>query len=109
MKNPPVTVKTSYCYGSYSQYRQRICRKYPTLLPVLKEAGVVDAGGQDLYHSGRRPAYLKGETEQMQFKKPRLSPAASVDAPAPEMMPLMNSLRYCTELMLKGEDMDRKN
>jgi DAK2 domain fusion protein YloV len=45
----------------------------PTLLPVLKEAGVVDAGGQGLYTILEGALqYLKGETEQMQFKKPQV-------------------------------------
>ena len=40
----------------------------PTLLPVLKEAGVVDAGGQGLYTILEGALqYLKGETELMQF------------------------------------------
>ena len=43
----------------------------PNLLPVLKDAGVVDAGGQGLYtilEGALR--YLRGEGEQMQFRKP---------------------------------------
>ncbi len=80
----------------------------PTLLPVLKEAGVVDAGGQGLYtilEGALR--YLRGETEQMQFRKPhiiasniaipvRVSPAAAEEVP----------YGYCTEFLLKGEKLD---
>ncbi|MEA2085970.1 MAG: DAK2 domain-containing protein, partial [Chloroflexota bacterium] len=81
----------------------------PKLLPVLKEAGVVDAGGQGLYTilDGIR-RYLDGETEVMQFKKPqmivssiplagRLPQAAAADE---------EIYGYCTEFMLKGEGLD---
>jgi len=81
----------------------------PKLLPVLKEAGVVDAGGQGLYTilDGIR-RYLGGEAEVMQFKKPqmivssipltgRLPQAAAADE---------EIYGYCTEFMLKGEGLD---
>ncbi|MFC1933166.1 DAK2 domain-containing protein [Chloroflexota bacterium] len=45
----------------------------PTLLPVLRKAGVVDAGGQGLYtilEGALR--HLRGEAEQMQFRKPQM-------------------------------------
>jgi len=80
----------------------------PSLLPVLKEAGVVDAGGQGLYtvlEGALR--YLKGEVELMQFRKPqmivssiplptRLSPLAVDEVP----------YGYCTEFLLKGQKFD---
>jgi len=45
----------------------------PNLLNVLREAGVVDAGGQGL-HTILDGAlhYLKGEMEQMRFRKPQI-------------------------------------
>ena len=78
----------------------------PTLLPVLKEAGVVDAGGQGLYtilEGALR--YLRGEAEQMQFRKPQMI-ASSI--PLPVRMPQLSQadevpFGYCTEFMLKGE------
>src|SRR5450759_1055458 len=54
----------------------------PNLLPVLKDAGVVDAGGQGLYtilEGALR--YLRGESEQMQFKKPQIV-TSSATSPA---------------------------
>jgi DAK2 domain fusion protein YloV len=76
----------------------------PNLLPVLKEAGVVDAGGQGLYtilEGALR--YLRGEGEQMQFRKPQIV-ASSVTSPA--KLPSMNVKEvpygYCTELLIKG-------
>lgn len=78
----------------------------PTLLPVLKDAGVVDAGGQGLYtilEGALR--YLRGEAEQMQFRKPQMI-ASSI--PMPVRMPQISQVDevpfgYCTEFMLKGE------
>ncbi|GAH95671.1 unnamed protein product [marine sediment metagenome] len=45
----------------------------PDLLPVLREAGVVDAGGQGLYVllDGARH-FLKGEADKMKGRKPQL-------------------------------------
>jgi len=81
----------------------------PTLLPVLKEAGVVDAGGQGLYTILEGALqYLKGETEQMQFKNPRSLPAAfPLTLRLPEMIAADEvPYGYCTEFMLKGEELD---
>lgn len=80
----------------------------PTLLPVLKDAGVVDAGGQGLYtilEGALR--YLRGEAEQMQFRKPQMitgNITQSVSLPrriAAEEI----AYGYCTEFMLKGEEL----
>ncbi len=80
----------------------------PNLLPVLKEAGVVDAGGQGLYtilEGGLR--YLRGEGEQMQFRKPQIV-ASNITSPG--RLPQMNvreiPFGYCTEFLIKGEDID---
>ena len=80
----------------------------PNLLPVLKEAGVVDAGGQGLYtilEGSLR--YLRGEGEQMQFRKPQIV-ASSVGAPA--RLSSFNikeePFGYCTEFLLKGKNVD---
>ncbi len=81
----------------------------PSLLPVLREAGVVDAGGQGLYtllEGALR--YLRGEAEQMQFRKP-LMIASSI--PLAARLPQMVAAEempygYCTEFMLKGQELD---
>ena len=78
----------------------------PTLLPVLRECGVVDAGGQGLYtilEGALR--YLRGEAEQMQFRKPQMI-ASSI--PLVVRTPQMQAAEevaygYCTEFLLKGE------
>lgn len=77
----------------------------PNLLPVLKQAGVVDAGGQGLLvilDGALR--YLRGEAEQMQFRKPQII-ASNVAAPAPQGRMGADEVPfgYCTEFLLKGE------
>jgi DAK2 domain fusion protein YloV len=81
----------------------------PTLLPVLREAGVVDAGGQGLYtilEGGLR--YLRGEAEMMQFRKPQI---IASNIPQPVRLPQTVSpdeepYGYCTEFLLKGEELN---
>jgi len=81
----------------------------PTLLKVLREAGVVDAGGQGLYvilDGALR--YLKGETEVMQFRKPRMIassiPLTPTNITAPETIcDDETCFGYCTNLLLKGQ------
>ena len=80
----------------------------PNLLPVLKEAGVVDAGGQGLLvilDGALR--YLRGEAEQMQFRKPQII-ASSIAAPARQarMGEEEVPFGYCTEFLLKGEGLN---
>ncbi len=77
----------------------------PNLLPVLKQAGVVDAGGQGLLvilDGALR--YLRGEAEQMQFRKPQII-ASNVSATAPQTRMAADEVPfgYCTEFLLKGE------
>ena len=81
----------------------------PTLLPVLKEAGVVDAGGQGLYTILEGALqYLKGETELMQFKKPQvITSSIPLTLRLPEMIAADEvPYGYCTEFMIKGEELD---
>ncbi len=84
----------------------------PTLLPVLKEAGVVDAGGQGLFTLlDGALRYLRGEAEAMQFRKPQL--VASKIPLTPKTMTAPESVGedeipfgYCTEFLLKGQELD---
>ncbi|MFC2066484.1 DAK2 domain-containing protein [Chloroflexota bacterium] len=81
----------------------------PGLLPVLREAGVVDAGGQGLYtilEGALR--YLTGDTEQLKFQKPKIIVS---DMPLPTRLPQMVGAEevpygYCTEFLLKGEKLE---
>ncbi len=80
----------------------------PNLLPVLKDAGVVDAGGQGLYtilEGALR--FLRGEGEQMQFRKPQMV-ASNITVPA-RLQPVNmreEPFGYCTEFLLKGQKID---
>jgi DAK2 domain fusion protein YloV len=80
----------------------------PTLLPVLKDAGVVDAGGQGLFTIlDGALRYLRGEAEQMQFRKPQI---ITSNIPQPVKLSRLTVLDevpfgYCTEFLLKGEEL----
>ena len=78
----------------------------PTLLPVLMESGVVDAGGQGLYTILEGALhYLKGETEQLKLRKPwMIASSVPVAAKVPVMMGAEEvPYGYCTNFVLKGQ------
>jgi DAK2 domain fusion protein YloV len=81
----------------------------PSLLPVLREAGVVDAGGQGLYtilEGALR--YLRGETEQMQFRKPQMI-ASNIPlvTKLPHIVPAEEvPYGYCTNLVIRGDGLN---
>ncbi len=84
----------------------------PALLPVLREAGVVDSGGQGLFTIlDGALRYLRGETELMQFRKPQIIASSIPVTPTiishakteeEEEIPF----GYCTEFLLKGKELD---
>jgi len=80
----------------------------PMLLQVLREAGVVDAGGQGLYvilDGALR--YLRGEMEQMRFRKPQIIVSEIHATKVPQMIAVDEiPYGYCTNLLLKGEGLD---
>jgi len=81
----------------------------PSLLPVLREAGVVDAGGQGLYTILEGAfRFLRGEAEQMQFRKPQIIVSnIPLIARSPQMLAADEvPFGYCTEFLLKGEELD---
>jgi DAK2 domain fusion protein YloV len=77
----------------------------PNLLRVLREAGVVDAGGQGIYTIFEGALrYLRGEAELMRLRKPQI-----IISELPHTTPLQETTivdevpyGYCTEFMLKG-------
>ena len=81
----------------------------PTLLKVLKDAGVVDAGGQGVYTIFEGALrYLRGEEELMRLRKPQI-----IVSDLPHTISLSRSpgideipYGYCTEFMLKGENLE---
>jgi DAK2 domain fusion protein YloV len=82
----------------------------PSLLPVLRDAGVVDAGGQGLYtllEGATR--HLAGEMKDVEFKKPHIivgdiptNLLKVLSAPDEEVY------GYCTEFVIVGEGLDQK-
>ena len=84
----------------------------PSLLPVLREAGVVDAGGQGLYTLFEGALhYLKGEAEQLKLRKPWLvASSVPLAAKAPQMVGIAAMPEvpygYCTNFVIKGHGLD---
>jgi len=81
----------------------------PALLPVLKESGVVDAGGQGLYTILEGALhYLRGEAEQIRFRKPKMiTSSVPMTGRPPETIAADEiPFGYCTEFMLKGEKLN---
>jgi len=81
----------------------------PALLPVLKESGVVDAGGQGLFTLLEGALhYLRGEAEQIRFRKPKMiTSSVPLGGRHPEMIAADEiPYGYCTEFMLKGEKLN---
>ena len=78
----------------------------PSLLPVLKEAGVVDAGGQGLYTLLEGALhYLKGETEQLKLRRPwMVASSLPLTAKVPRMVGVTEvPYGYCTNFLIKGQ------
>lgn len=81
----------------------------PSLLPVLREAGVVDAGGQGLYVLlDGALQFLKGESHKLQYRRPRLVVAETALAPRAAQMPtqLETPYGYCTNFVLERQNLN---
>jgi DAK2 domain fusion protein YloV len=81
----------------------------PSLLPVLRDAGVVDAGGQGLYVLlDGALQFLKGESYKIQYRKPRLVVAETALVPRAAQRPtqLETPHGYCTNFVLEGQNFD---
>jgi len=82
----------------------------PTLLQVLKDAGVVDAGGQGLYTILEGALhYLKGETEQLKLRRPwMVASSVPLTTRAPQMVGTADEVPYgyCTNFVIKGTELD---
>jgi DAK2 domain fusion protein YloV len=80
----------------------------PTLLPVLMEAGVVDAGGQGLYTILEGALhYLKGEIEQLKLRRPwMIASSIPLTTKVPQMVGVEEvPYGYCTNFVLKGQEL----
>lgn len=75
-------------------------KRTPQLLPVLAEAGVVDAGGQGyVYILQGMIAGLKGEVQLEQAESTTTPVGGSYAGPVQQKL----EFRYCTELIIKGQ------
>lgn len=84
---------------SIIKYGDEVLKKTPDMLPILKEAGVVDSGGQGLmYFAHGVLSYFKGEkidmTEVISSGKPQLKINLSVEEDQ------SIEFGYCTECMI---------
>ena len=78
---------------------ERVLSKTPDMLPVLKQAGVVDSGGQGLmeFLKGARDAFLGKEVDlEIDAKRMPTSTAVKTDASAEEEI----KFGYCTEFII---------
>jgi DAK2 domain fusion protein YloV len=80
----------------------------PRLLPILRDAGVVDAGGQGLYTLLEGALlYLKGETKQMQTQKSQVIVSDRLVSAKPRRPTEKGApFGYCTQFLMEGENLD---
>ncbi|HEX79330.1 MAG TPA: DAK2 domain-containing protein [Dehalococcoidia bacterium] len=89
---------------------KRSVQRTPELLDVLKEAGVVDSGGQGIYVILKGILhYLRGETYQIddtsqEFIEPRQPAYIAARA----QTKTTEAYGFCTEVIIKGNDLDQK-
>ncbi len=77
----------------------------PALLPILRQAGVVDAGGQGLYVMLEGALlYLEGEMEKTEYRRPQIVPSSTplVSRVTQVSLEREEPYGYCTEFLLEG-------
>ena len=88
-------------------YGDDVLAKTPDMLPVLKEAGVVDSGGQGLMTVVKGAlASLKGEDVSIDIDDVEMSPAAAPQAERKSRGDISTAdikFGYCTEFMVNGD------
>lgn len=88
-------------------YGDDVLAKTPDMLPVLKEAGVVDSGGQGLMTVVKGAlASLKGEYVEVEIDDSDMSPAAAPVAERKSRGDISTAdikFGYCTEFMVNGD------
>ncbi len=88
-------------------YGDEVLARTPDMLPVLKEAGVVDSGGQGLMTVVKGAlASLKGEDVDIDITDADMSPAAAPAAERKSRGDISTAdikYGYCTEFMVNGD------
>lgn len=103
---------TEYLTNIY-QHANSILAQTPEMLPVLKQAGVVDAGAQGLIY------YLKGMVQHLNGEVVPDLPGEAINsgkvislAPYTDNMAIPDAVinfQYCTEFILKGKQLDHEH
>ncbi|PKM75753.1 MAG: dihydroxyacetone kinase [Firmicutes bacterium HGW-Firmicutes-15] len=87
------------------QVGYRTLEKTPTMLPILKEAGVVDAGGRGLIY------FLEGLVDGLAHEKDIIldvykEKMSSLGGGIVDKAPIELAYNYCTEVLVKGGSLD---
>lgn len=80
--------------------------KTPSMLPILKEAGVVDAGGRGFLFF--LEGFVEGLAQEREIKLDDYREQAPSELTAPKA-DISLDFQYCTEVLIKGEDLDPLN
>lgn len=85
----------------------RTLQRTPDMLPVLKEAGVVDAGGQGLlfFLEGVIEGLANEKDIQLNSYKEKMSPSSRDKM----VENIKLDFQYCTEVLVKGQDLDTED
>lgn len=89
-------------------YGDEMLQKTPDMLPILKEAGVVDSGGQGLmYFAHGILSYLKGEEIEISFDSKSSSKSSNINLKVVEDQDI--KFGYCTECIINTATSFKKN
>ena len=80
--------------------------KTPSMLPILKEAGVVDSGGQGFMYF--LEGLLEGLAQEKEIKlgeyREKIAPTTTIGRE--EEQPISLEFQYCNETLIKGHDLE---
>ena len=90
------------CLKTYLEEGYRSLERTPEMLPVLKQAGVVDAGAKGLLTFVE--GMLSGLTGESHVEMVEVSNAVQNDYPEYHMQPEQITFQYCTELIVHSKE-----
>ena len=89
-------------------YGDEVLSKTPEMLPILKEAGVVDSGGQGLmYFAHGVLSYIKGEKVDISFDEKTMSKSSNINLKVVEDQDI--KFGYCTECIINTAEKFKDN
>lgn len=90
------------------EYGDEVLQKTPDMLPILKDAGVVDSGGQGLmYFAHGVLSYLKGEDIEISFVDKTSGPSSNINLKVVEDQDI--KFGYCTECIINTATKFKEN